>query len=116
MNMKKVIRLTESDLLRVVKKVISENNFEDHQRKVSDMLKRTKLDEVFKYIGPYLESGCVTYKNTRRFFSIDVDAADCFQDNGFDKLEGKKIKAKLREFGFQSVGVGEYMKQINMDI
>jgi hypothetical protein len=63
-----------------------------------------------------LESGCVTYKNTRRFFSIDVDAADCFQDNGFDKLDGKKIKAKLKEFGFQSVGVGEYMKQINMDI
>ena len=47
MNMKKVIKLTESDLLRVVKKVISENNFEEHQRKVSDMLKRTKLDEDF---------------------------------------------------------------------
>jgi hypothetical protein len=84
-----------------VKKVISEDEF------------KSKMDEILKYINPYLESECVTYRITNKYFIIDVQSPGYFEEFGFDRSDGLRIKSKLKSYGFQSVGVGQYVKELN---
>ena len=89
----KIIKLTESDLNRIVSRVINENR-------------------IYDYVKPYLESGCVTTKNVGDYLVIDVQSPGYFEEFGFDGGEGLKIKSMLRKDGFMSTGVGEYIKKV----
>jgi len=92
----------------------SDDDFMSHANKMVDMLKKSPrtINMAKEYIEPYLASGCVTYRQTGKYFIINVNAPYCFEDNGFDKLEGRRIKDRLRGLQFQSTGVGEYVKEI----
>jgi hypothetical protein len=91
--MKKIVRLTESDLNRIVSRVINEN-------------------KIYNYIEPFIESECVITKNVGDYLVIDVQSPGYFEEFGFDRGEGIKIKNMLRKEGFMSTGVGEYMKKV----
>jgi hypothetical protein len=93
--MKKVIRLTESDLINVIKHILVE-----HEDKV-----------VTDYIKPYMKSDCVTIKYISNYIVIDVQSPSYFEEFGFDGNQGLKIKSFLRKHGYQSIGVGEYAKK-----
>lgn len=114
--MGKTVKLTESDLVKIVSRIINEDD-DDFRRHVNNMLDMRKkspstINYVKEYVQPYLASGCVSYRQTEKYFIINVDAPYCFEDNGFDKFQGRKIKDKLRGLQFQSTGVGEYVKEI----
>jgi len=94
--MKKVVRLTESELINVIKHILVE-----HQN-----------DAVTDYIQPYLDSKCVTIKYYSSYIVIDVQSPGYFEEYGFDRNEGLKIKAFLKKQGYNSIGVGEYAKKI----
>ena len=89
----KTIKLMESDLTRIVSRVINEN-------------------KIYNYVEPYLESECVTTKNVGDYLVIDVQSPGYFEEFGFDRGEGIKIKNILRKEGFMSTGVGEYIKKV----
>ncbi len=91
--MKRIVRLSESDLVRIVKMVISES-------------------EVPDYLKQYIESKCVTYGERGKYIVVDVESPSYFESKGFDKSDGVKIKQKLKKDNFISVGVGEYVKKI----
>ena len=116
MNMKKVIRLTESDLVKIVNRIINENedDFTSHLRNMVDSSMKSPrfINMAKESIKPYLESGCVSYRQTEKYFIINVEGPYCFEDNGFDKFQGRRIKDRLRGLQFQSTGVGEYVKEI----
>jgi len=44
--MKKTIRLTENDLMRIVKRVINENDYEKQLKKLMDRARRVWIDEM----------------------------------------------------------------------
>jgi hypothetical protein len=94
--MKKVLRLTELDLINVIKKILVERQDEN----------------VTDYIQPYLDSKCVTIKYTSSYIIIDVQSPSYFEEHGFDKNQGLKIKTFLKKNGYNSIGVGEYAKKI----
>ena len=114
--MGKTVKLTESDLVKIVSRIINESDddFTSHLRKMVDSSMKSPrfINMAKEYIEPYLSSGCVSYRQTEKYFIINVDAPYCFEDNGFDKFQGRKIKDKLRGLQFQSTGVGEYVKEI----
>ncbi len=117
--MGKIIKLTESDLVKIVNKVISEQlsdkqlkNFKLFGRRVDNAW----IDVIVDYVQPYLESGCVRYRYTDKYFIIDVESPSYFEEHGFDKFDGRRIKDKLRGYNFQSTGVGQYVKEIHKDV
>lgn len=69
--------------------------------------------KILDYIGPYIDSECVTVKYVGDYLVIDVQSPGYFEKFGFSKGEGIVIKDKLRKNGFMSTGVGEYIKKIN---
>jgi len=69
--------------------------------------------KILDYIGPYIDSECVTVKYVGDYIVIDVQSPGYFEEFGFRKGEGLVIKDKLRKNGFISTGVGEYIKKIN---
>lgn len=94
--MKKIIRLSESELVTLVSK----------------LLKEYDSDTVEKMVEPYLESGAVRIKKVGSYLVVDVESPSYFRMFAFDPIEGLKIKSYLRNNGFSSVGVGEYAKKI----
>jgi hypothetical protein len=97
MNMKKIVRLTESELIRIIQGVIKEGRDND----ILDDLK------------PYMDSGCVSVKYRGDYVVVDVESPSYFESEGFDKDTGLRIKSKLRKNGFMSMGVGQYIKKLN---
>lgn len=95
--MKKVIQLSESELINVVKRIINEADV------------KTILD----YVKPYEQTGCVVVKKRGDYLIIDVESPNYFEHYGFEKNMGLKIKDLLRKSGFISLGVGEYAKKID---
>jgi len=117
--MGKIIKLTESDLVRIVNKVISEQLSDSYIKDLKLFGKRVSnswIDIIVDYVQPYLESGCVRYRYTDKYFIIDVESPSYFEEHGFDKFDGRRIKDKLRGFQFQSTGVGQYVKEIHKDV
>ena len=118
--MKKVITLTESDLVKIVKKVIKENDswedkikdtfYSGFNSKPSD--KDIETQPVFNAMEPYLKAGCITYKYLADYLIFDVGAPLDFEDCGFSRSEANKAKDKLRKHGFNSWGVGQYAKKV----
>jgi hypothetical protein len=97
MIMKKMVRLTESELIKIIRGVIKEGRDND----ILDDLK------------PYMDSGCVSVKYKGSYVVVDVESPGYFESEGFDKDTGIRIKSKLRKNGFMSTGVGEYIKKLN---
>ena len=95
-HMKKIIRLTESELIGIVGKLLNEGE-----------------DLIYKLIEPYKESGAVTVKYVGSYFVVDVESPGYFEHYGFDSNDGLRIKAFLRKNGYISFGVGEYAKKLN---
>lgn len=95
MNMKKIVRLTESELIKIIRGVIKEGI------------------DILDDLEPYMESGCVSVKYKGDYVVVDVESPSYFESEGFDKDTGLRIKSKLRKNGFMSTGVGEYIKKLN---
>jgi hypothetical protein len=96
-DMKKIVRLTESELIKIIQGVIKEGRDND----ILDDLK------------PYMDSGCVSVKYRGDYVVVDVESPSYFESEGFDKDTGLRIKSKLRKNGFMSMGVGQYIKKLN---
>jgi MinD-like ATPase involved in chromosome partitioning or flagellar assembly len=116
--MKKVVRLTESDLIKIVKKVIKENDSLEDKIKdtfysgFSSKPSDEDTEPVFNAMKPYLNSGCIAYKYLADYLVFDVGSPLDFEDCGFSRSEANKAKEKLRKHGFNSWGVGQYAKKI----
>ena len=95
--MKKIVRLTESELVKIVQKVIEEGRGID----------------IIDDLEPYMDSGCVTVKYVGSYVVVDVESPGYFESEGFDKDTGIRIKGKLRKNGFMSTGVGQYVMKLN---
>ena len=95
MNMKKIVRLTESEMIKFIRGVIKEGI------------------EILDDLKPYMESGCVSVKYKGDYVVVDVESPSYFESEGFDKDTGLRIKSKLRKNGFMSMGVGQYIKKLN---
>ena len=95
--MKKIVRLTESELIKIIQGVIKEGRDND----ILDDLKQ------------YMESGCVSVKYKGSYVVVDVESPSYFEWEGFDRDTGLRIKSKLRQNGFMSTGVGQYIKKLN---
>ena len=95
--MGKVIRLTESGLINLIKKILIES----------------QDNNVTNYIQPYLDSRCVTIKYYTQYIVIDVESPSYFEEHGFNRNEGLRVKAFLKKNGYNSIGVGEYAKKID---
>ena len=93
--MKKIVRLTESELIKIIRGVIKEGI------------------DILNDLEPYMESGCVSVKYKGDYVVVDVESPSYFESEGFDKDTGLRIKSKLRKNGFMSTGVGEYIKKLN---
>ena len=101
LDMKKIVRLTESELVKIVQKVIEEGRDID----------------ILDDLEPYLDSGCVTIKYRGDYIVVDVESPSYFESEGFDKDTGIRIKSKLRKNGFMSMmsmGVGKYIKKLGL--
>ena len=99
--MKKILRITESELIKIIQVVIKEGQGID----ILDDLK------------PYMDSGCVTVKHIGDYVVVDVESPNYFESEGFDKDTGIRIKSKLRKNGFMSMmsmGVGKYIKKLGL--
>ena len=97
-DMKKIVRLTESELVKIVQKVIEEGRGID----------------IIDDLEPYLDSGCVTIKYRGDYVVVDVESPSYFESEGFDKDTGIRIKSKLRKNGFMSTGVGQYIMKLGL--
>jgi hypothetical protein len=95
MNMKKIVRLTESELIKIIRGVIKEGI------------------DILDDLKPYMDSGCVSVKYKGDYVVVDVESPSYFESEGFDKDTGLRIKGKLRKNGFMSMGVGQYIKKLN---
>jgi hypothetical protein len=95
MNMKKIVRLTESELIKIIRGVIKEGI------------------DILDDLKPYMDSGCVSIKYKGDYVVVDVESPSYFESEGFDKDTGLGIKSKLRKKGFMSMGVGQYIKKLN---
>ena len=96
-NMKKIVRITESELIKIIQGVIKEGRGID----------------ILEDLEPYLDSGCVTIKYKGDYVVVDVESPSYFESEGFDKDTGIRIKSKLRKNGFMSTGVGQYVMKLN---
>jgi hypothetical protein len=106
--MKKVIKLTESDLVIIVKRVISEkyDSIDSFLNQYSS--KWPMYDELKEYIN----KGCIKFDTTGKYVIYDVGAPYDFVDAGFEREDANRVKSKLRSKGFESLGVGKFVKEI----
>jgi hypothetical protein len=106
--MGKIVRLTESDLIRIVKRVISED-----YDSVDNFLKRysTKYP-MYDELEEYIEKGCIKFKITDKYVVYDVGAPYDFVDAGFEREDANRVKSRLRSKGFMSLGMGEFVKEM----
>ena len=95
-----------------ISEVLVESIDEDEWEEMKIMNEQNEK-KILDYIGPYIDSECVTVKYVGDYIVIDVQSPGYFEEFGFRKGEGLVIKDKLRKNGFMSTGVGEYIKKIN---
>ena len=106
--MGKIVRLTESDLIRIVKRVISEE-----YDSVDNFLKRySNKYPMYKELEEYIKKGCINFKIAGKYIVYDVGAPYDFVDAGFEREDAVKVKNKLRNKGFISLGVGQFAKEM----
>jgi hypothetical protein len=89
--MKKVIRLTESDLTRIVKRVINENKKKPSNEKIEDVLKKLMDDYVGEdeWKGGYKESSDKPYDRFMVRFKQSGDDTEEVAEKIIDKLNNK---------------------------
>ena len=106
--MKKIVKLTETDLIRIVKRVISEE-----RDSVDNFLKKyTTKYPLYDELEDYIKKGCIKFKITDKYIIYDVGAPYDFVDAGFEREDANRVKSRLRSKGFMSLGVGEFVKEI----
>jgi hypothetical protein len=98
------IIITESELIKLVNKVITESNYEE----VMD-------DETRKYVSdlvePYLESGAIRTYSMHDYLVVDFESPTFFTSVGFPYNDVQYLKGKLRRKGFLSLRDGKYVKK-----
>lgn len=101
--MKKIIKLTESDLARIVKRVIIEGKL-DKSTKEKDL--DVKMDNFRDKIKDYLKSKDCTIKQVGTDFEIHCDGEEVGQVMfRRDKITIKKGGSKFgKDFGFNEMG------------
>ena len=106
--MKKIVRLTETDLVKIVKRVISED-----YDSLNDFLKRyTKKFPMYDELEEYINKGCIKFKNSDKYVIYEVGAPYDFVDAGFEREDANRVKSRLRSKGFTSLVMGEFVKEI----
>lgn len=108
--MKKVVKLTESDLVRLIKKVINESDKKRPAKRIEE--KPSFYDEIRGYLREYITGGCVKFDVTDKYIVVDVGAPYDFVDAGFEREDANRVKSKLRSKGFRSLGLGQFVKEI----
>ena len=98
--MKKTIKLTESDLIKIVKKVINEESepprwAKEFMRYREEVFDKESIENILNYIKPFLESGCVKYGFMDNKLLVGLESKDCFIENNFHKSEKARIQSML---------------------
>ena len=106
--MKKIIKLTEYDLVNIVKKVISEK----HDSIDSFLSQYSSKWPLYDELEKYINKGCIKFDTTGKYVIYDVGAPYDFVDAGFEREDANRVKSRLRSKGFQSLGVGKFAKEI----
>ncbi len=126
--MKKVLRLTESDLIKFVKRIVKLSEAEKKRpaKRITPKNNPTSNDdvdsntyetfnnfynEIRDYLRQYIDTDCVKFDATDRYLIVDVGAPYDFVDAGFEREEAVRVKNKLRSKGFRSIGVGRFIKE-----
>ena len=87
--MKKVIRLTESDLRRIVKQVIKESSMEE-VRVLMDEIDNILDDYQYDLNKKVRKYGLLDYDESTEIFSDFTDDIHRFlKENGYDEMSGK---------------------------
>ena len=106
--MKKVVRLTESDLVKIVNRIISED-----YDSVDDFLKKyTSKYPLYDELEEYIKKGCIKFRKSDKYVIYEVGAPYDFVDAGFEREDANRVKSRLRSKGFTSLGMGEFVKEI----
>jgi len=130
--MKKVLRLTESDLIKFVKRIVKLSEAEKKRpaKRIVPKNNPTSNDdvdsntyetfnnfynEIRDYLRQYIDTDCVKFDATDRYLIVDVGAPYDFVDAGFEREEAVRVKNKLRSKGFRSIGVGRFIKEVMYD-
>ena len=102
--MKKIIRLTEGELTRLVKRIINESHYDE-----------AMSDEVKQYVSdlvePYLDSGAIRTYTMQDYLVVDFETPTYFHSVGFPSSVVQNLKGKLRNKGFLSLRDGKYVKK-----
>jgi hypothetical protein len=110
--MEKIVRLTETDLIEIIKKVISEQS--DRPKNLKDEISRINAKfPMFDELKEYIQKKCILVSHSGDYLIYDVQTPTDFEQAGFNRSDAVAIKNKLRKKGFQSLGVGEYYIKIN---
>ena len=98
------IIITESELIKLVNRVITESNYNE-----------TMDDETIKYVSDlvesYLESGAIKTYFMHDYLVVDFETPTFFASVGFPYNDVQYIKGKLRRKGFLSLGDGKYVRK-----
>ena len=89
--MKKIIRLTESDLTRIVNRVINENKKKPSNEKIEDVLKKLMDDYIGEdeWTGGHKESSDKPYDRFMIRFKQSGDDTEDIAEEIIDKLNNK---------------------------
>lgn len=102
--MKKVIKLTENDLMRIVKRVINENmeskiesNVEDNKEEAKDVIKQILTPDEIEFLGKlYQEEGERNFKQDIKQAAEDVKSMETgdLTEEEFDNMSDEEYKLR----------------------
>lgn len=129
MLMKKVIRLTESDLTRIVKRVIEESNELNEALKPSQfreyvkVFNRDRYTDIFKYLGDRYEHDKNYYriyiplieeKKTLPVSKVEGEVTEFLKQNGYEVLDYVKGIAKFGD-SKNTTTIGKILTKLKAD-
>jgi hypothetical protein len=112
--------VTESQIQRLIESIkkrpakrIGDKLSSDEKRPSNQIEDKPSFyDEIRGYLREYITGGCVKFDVSHKYIIVDVGAPYDFVDAGFEREDANRVKNKLRSKGFNSLGLGQFVKEI----